>query len=637
MDGTNIVVAVKLFGIQNKDSLQDIRLAIDNDKEIVWKHTFVDKTKAFSSERITFGNLIKDKTYTVIGQVMIDSVWIDLDEAKITAASFNAGPRNLRRNNMVRTLSNEEQPRRLNRVQPLSPILVHPDEEIALFSSGPGGGGPDPPPDPPLPPDVTPEYIIPIRPTQQTQNVYDKYGYYEDEANCCVANAVASAKEVQEKRQDKPYLNYSIGWFFGKTGISDTEGTLYKTAFNYLKSYGIPPYEFVSRIDNKSFYPDAETFNNGKTVANNSGNVSKYALPQTIKNYEEIYARYTVMDGNTDTYIEKICNAIKNTNHGNSDSTVVILTIDIDSSFDEAVWNDGIVGDLQNEFRGGHALLCIGWTSINNKKYWICQNSWTVGYQGMHMSESYALGDNGLVYIPFNWFMIEGSHSYGLGYFYILNDNPSAPDFPPGSSLDVMEISHNSIKIRLKELDTSWDQGTRYLHWYASKDSYSTDSTNYKGMSTITGAPVNSDPYIITPLDQNTMYYITCEIKYGTSEGAILLATKKITVKTTIPPYSPWQWSFPIISNSLFNLSMQEWTEFKTFINTVRATKGLTPYNFSALNNNTDFYASYFNEAIAAITSINGHGTLPAKVYPNDEIYGLVHFGAIRDAINTCI
>ena len=38
---------------------------------------------------------------------------------------------------------------------------------------------------------------------------------------------------------------------------------------------------------------------------------------------------------------------------------------------------------------GGHCMLIIGWTTINNKEYYVVQNSWGEGF-----------GDNGFCYIP---------------------------------------------------------------------------------------------------------------------------------------------------------------------------------------------------------------------------------------------
>lgn len=251
------------------------------------------------------------------------------------------------------------------------------------------------------------DFIISERPTQQTQNVVYN-GVYQGEAGSCVANAIASAKNIQELRNGKSVLDYSVSWFYGMAGDGVSEYLMYDNSFDLLKSKGIPPYQVVLNNIGVSGYPDIAFQKDSKTIynQNNTSEVNSFALPQKILSWGKV-GRNQFDTG----FYNTIINAIK--------TKAVIITLEIDKSLDDAYVN-GIVGGVSGQTRGGHAMILLGIKTINNKKYWVAQNSWT--YQS-----GYPMGDNGLYYIPFSWFTFDWC---GINGFYILEDDPSAPELP---------------------------------------------------------------------------------------------------------------------------------------------------------------------------------------------------------------
>lgn len=431
MHGTNIVVLVNLIG-KDLNLYDRFRLAIKSDKPN-WKYSFIDNSLPFHTETVSFNNLEENERYTIIGQYCRSGQWFNIKEAIIPCSnSFNEDLNSLdleESNTLLLTRNAQSQEdifestEKLHVALKIQPIIVSQHGCAgAIGDTGDGSGGEDPNPNTD-PPNITSQYIIPVRPTQQTQNIYSATRTYLGEANSCVANAIAAAKEIQEQRQSKDFLQYSIEWLYGKFGKSEDFGMYYDTALKGLQNVGIPPYQVVKRKDNKNFYPDNEFFSDAQTIVNNTGDISKYTLPQKIASYKKYIANETADSAVT----EEICDAIKNA--GSGFNTTVLCTITIDKSFDKASGN-GVVGALEDNYRGGHMMAVVGWATIDNKQYWIVQNSWTTA--NYYMSDTKPLGDNGLYYIPFDWYKIDKNNViWGLQEFYILYDDPNAPELPP--------------------------------------------------------------------------------------------------------------------------------------------------------------------------------------------------------------
>lgn len=410
MYGKNISVLINLIG-DNLSSYNNFRLSLKTDNPD-WKYICINKSSPHHTNVCNFYNLEENKRYIVIGQYYQNKKWVDIDELIIPCCGIPKAQELMKFIDFQteRDSSNEH----------LNISLDTPP--VAIKKYGQNGGGDGGNTNPNNPPKIDSQYIIPIRPTQQTQNVYSASKKFEREVGTCVANSIASAKEIQEQRQNKRFLKYSVGWFFGKFGESETLGTNYNTALNGLINHGIPPYEVVKRINNKDFYPDCETFTDSKTVVNMTGSIPNYTLPQKISKYKEFIANET----EDNKVVEEICNAIKN--NGDGFNTTVLCAINIDSSFDRASRErTGLVGNLEGNYRGGHMMIIIGWATINNKKYWIMQNSWTT--YG-NLSDIKPLGDNGLMYVPFDWYIIQDGKINGLQLFYILYDDINAPELP---------------------------------------------------------------------------------------------------------------------------------------------------------------------------------------------------------------
>lgn len=304
-------------------------------------------------------------------------------------------------------------------------------------------------------------------PTQQSQNVYYD-NKYKGSTGSCVANAIASAIEIQSMRRNKgnptkypTIAQGSIGWFWGKTGISESEGTNYNTALSALVSGGIPPYQVVNKTNGVYEYPDVYFLEDAKAVYKSTRDISAYAEPQRIEKFDAINPY--------ENTLTIICDAIKNP------KLCVLLSIAIDSSIENSqTENSGIVPPITNNGSGGHVMIVLGWQTIQGKKYWVCKNSWC-------RQDKTPLGQDGYYFIPFSWGALNSTT--GIASFYVLKDDDNAPLLPE------LPITIDAFMIGKRHADgvtfgcTTTDKAgvTRYrLRWVEkeSKDEIYTYSTN---------------------------------------------------------------------------------------------------------------------------------------------------------------
>lgn len=261
----------------------------------------------------------------------------------------------------------------------------------------------------------TGNYMIPERPTQQTQDVYYNGGW-RGEAGCCVASALVAAKEVQEMRSGRGIVQNSVGWFFGATADNEYT-TTYTTALNFLRDTGMMPYRYVKQSSYIAGYPDVYLYNDvpgcpgARSLYLNHQDPAK-TRPQKIKSWK------LLTNGGKFFNWQGVIDAIQRVS-GNG-SSVVVMTLGLESAI-FAASGDGVVGDCRGNFTDGHMMLALGWKAINGRMYWVCQNSWG--------SDS---GDDGLYYIPFTNVYCCGTNEIltGIYDFYELVDDPNAPDLP---------------------------------------------------------------------------------------------------------------------------------------------------------------------------------------------------------------
>jgi C1A family cysteine protease len=99
---------------------------------------------------------------------------------------------------------------------------------------------------------------------------------------------------------------------------------------------------------------------------------------------------------NTEKNVKKVQQAL-------TDRDSVIIDIQMDKSIYN-VRKNGILNKynrLKNEY---HAMVIIGWKTIDDKEYWIVQNSW-----GKHW------GDSGICYVPFDYPLIRNYYTIKRG------------------------------------------------------------------------------------------------------------------------------------------------------------------------------------------------------------------------------
>ena len=187
--------------------------------------------------------------------------------------------------------------------------------------------------------------------------------------NTCVAHALATLKETQEYYDARDTKKFSTNWIYGNRTDSQYqgEGMYIEEALNNLKNYGAV---YLEDLPDNLDYTDAL-----KIVNNRKSELLTKAQEHKIKSYA----------------IPHNANEIKTALY--NDHSPVVIGILIYESFYN-INNSGIapIPNIKKEVEyGGHAVVIIGWTVINNKEYWVVQNSWGENW-----------GDNGCFYIGIN-------------------------------------------------------------------------------------------------------------------------------------------------------------------------------------------------------------------------------------------
>lgn len=259
-------------------------------------------------------------------------------------------------------------------------------------------------------------YMISERPTQQAQFVYYN-GTYKANAGCCVASALAAAKEVQEIRSGRGVLHHSVGWFFGATADGDN-GTTYATALDFLRDKGMMLFEHarsahVANYPDVYFYSDRDGFSGARSLYQAHQDFTK-SIPQKIKSWRKLTGEWNEPFG-----WQSVFEAVKRTS-GNG-SSAVLVTVGTDDAFNAAGTN-GIMPENYGNFIDGHMMLVLGWKMVEygdgiKRLCVICQNSWGGSW-----------GDDGLIYIPLvNTRHFVNGYLTGIYDFYEIVDDPDAP------------------------------------------------------------------------------------------------------------------------------------------------------------------------------------------------------------------
>lgn len=202
-----------------------------------------------------------------------------------------------------------------------------------------------------------------------TFRLWDSAIKNQQDKSTCVAHALASAMEILEYYDTGNRDQFSTSWYYGYRQNTDYQGegmSIVEALENARTIGGV----------HKSLMPDNLHYvHMSKLIQNMKEECLSEAQKYRIKNYAEIKS------------VSAILEAIY---HNNSP---VIIGIDVYESFYN-IGVDGIVPvpDIKNErYYGGHAMLCIGWTTIDNDLYLVIKNSWGEDW-----------GDNGYCYLKVN-------------------------------------------------------------------------------------------------------------------------------------------------------------------------------------------------------------------------------------------
>ncbi len=187
--------------------------------------------------------------------------------------------------------------------------------------------------------------------------------------NSCVPHSGATIKEDIEKIQSNTQQEFAVGFNYG-----------YRF-YNHFKGQGMYPREYLDvllkiGIPLKNDFPFNEEFPQVLLKINPVENeIKEKAYPYRISAYARLNNEEDIK-----TALTKV-------------SSVLYAIPVYDELFNPN--NKGIVNapsNINNAINGYHAVVLHGWTVIDNKEYWIIQNSWGTSY-----------GLNGIIFLDKNY------------------------------------------------------------------------------------------------------------------------------------------------------------------------------------------------------------------------------------------
>lgn len=202
------------------------------------------------------------------------------------------------------------------------------------------------------------EFILSHTPGIYNQGIYGQ----------CVAFSIAGLKESHEWKEWGTQIRYSSGFIYAnrKSGDYTGEGMYPREALKSLVTDGVPPFnEFDIVNDYPTCYRELQPIRDKLLIS---------SRPQKIQNYVAIYSS------------DEVKTAL--TSWG-----PVLLVIGVYTSF-YVTGSNGIVRDvgLSESLHGYHAMIIVGWTTINGQPYWVVNNSWGTNW-----------GKGGICYIPIGY------------------------------------------------------------------------------------------------------------------------------------------------------------------------------------------------------------------------------------------
>ena len=199
----------------------------------------------------------------------------------------------------------------------------------------------------------------------------------------CVAHALASAVEILQHYDTGSRELISTSWFYGYRDADDyqQEGMYILEALEMARKVGGVP---------KTLMPDNLGYNESrKLIQNMKDSCLSVSSSYRIKNYASI-TKQDILSG-----------MYKN------NAPVIIGMVVYDSFID--VDSTGVLSvpkETEQNY-GGHAVLCTGWTTINDDIYLVIKNSWGEqwgdnGYAYMKLSDDMPIYEMYIIYDEIN-------------------------------------------------------------------------------------------------------------------------------------------------------------------------------------------------------------------------------------------
>jgi hypothetical protein len=495
---------------------------------------------------------------------------------------------------------------------------------------------------------------------------------WQGQANCCLANALCSIKEIHEYKETGSVNKYSIGWIFGNR-YSDSpgeEGMYIEDALDKLVSDGVPVYTELPENEYNGYgswnYPDTYYYYNWI-----DGNYSIIGAKTLVNdNYSNVInkARVAKISGWNQLSLDPSTADINSIKQHIVDDGAVLFRIEVAQNFRDfggsAVPSNGVVPSPNYSVGYYHAIVAIGWKVINGKLHWLMHNNWG----------DWWWGDNGRCYMPYNY-------SYITDCFAVYdapNPGPSIPSAPPTINYRIeggfnlsWGSSAGATSYRVKVVrnydgyETSFvfytNSGTISGLQYGVTYSVSVRAENNSGVSSYTTSnPATTAPktpsiissynitsssfsvqisgmsgnwdYINVALYDGDTFIQTNVINYGYNTTSFIgLSPKKYTVKTrsyfTVNgvelqsinqgilevTITRWKWSAQALNafqngGAITNLTATEWNQFIQNIRDVVYSKSGITPTITNAVSGGTFTASMFNQAKNAIDSINATG-----------------------------
>ena len=183
---------------------------------------------------------------------------------------------------------------------------------------------------------------------------------------------------------------------------------------------------------------------------------------------------------------------------------------------------------------------------------------------------------------------------------------------PPTVSIKSISKTNNSITMSFVGSDAHSGVSGFYIYL---------DNSHVK---TIYGT---SGSYKYTGLKQGKLYKVS--VKAFDNSGNVSAEDYR-NIQTSVS----FEWDTPKTSGGSFNITATEWNRFLDAINSARAGKGLTAYNFTYASKGGDFYAYMFNQAVQAISAMNPPISPPSTRSSGDTIYAS-YFNQLKNSLNS--